>query len=135
MLIAGVTPDHMREVAILTEMLEKINENLELLDRSLKMYDKIPGSKRTKETEVVRTKIIRAKVMEAARQKKLEERFEIINEEIDKAKEEANVRITGVVHVGTKISMLGNIYTVQEDLKDVKYIYRNCEVEQLSGEE
>lgn len=71
MLIAGVTPDHMREVAILTEMLEKINENLELLDRSLKMYDKIPGSKRTKETEVVRTKIIRAKVMEAARQKSL----------------------------------------------------------------
>lgn len=135
MLIAGATPDHMREVAILTEMLEKINGNIELLDRSLKMYDRIPGDKCTKETEAVRTKIIRAKVMEAARQKKLKDRLEVVNEEIAKAKQEANVRITGVVHIGTKISMYGNIYTVNEDLKDVKYIYRNHQVEQLSGEE
>lgn len=135
MLVAGVTPDHMREVAILTETLEKINANLELLDKSLKMYDRIPGSKCTKETEAIRTKILRAKVMEAARQKKFKERFEIVNQEIDKAKEEANVRITGVVYVGTRISMFGSVYTVNEDFKDVKYIYRNYQVEQLSGEE
>ena len=73
--------------------------------------------------------------MEAARQKKLKDRLEVVNEEIAKAKQEANVKITGVVHIGTKISMYGNIYTVNEDLKDVKYIYRNHQVEQLSGEE
>ena len=135
MLIAGVTPEHMREVAILTETLEKVNANVELLDKSLKMYDRMPGAKYTKETEALRTKIVRAKVMEVARQKKLEERFEIVNEEIDRAKEEANVRITGVVHVGTRVSMLGNVYTVNEDFKDVKYIYTNYQVEQLPGDE
>ncbi len=135
MLTAGVIPEYMREVAILNDSLEKVNGNLELLDRSLKMYDKIPGDKRTKETESVRMKIIRAKVMESTRHKMFTEQLEKINAEIDRAKEEANVRITGIVHAGTRISMGGDIYSVKEDLRDVEYRYRNYKVVQLAGDE
>lgn len=132
---AGVVPDHIRQINDLTEKIKKHNSDLELLDKNLKICEAIDGSKRTKETEAVRMKILRAKIVVNTELRKDEDRLNYLNSQIDKAKAEAAVAIKGTVYPGVKVQMGQNTYTVQDATREVKFKIVNHEVVMRSGDE
>ena len=132
---AGVIQEDLNRLAQLVEEIDKAKSNNELLEKNLKIYEALDGSRRTKETEAVRMKILRAKIMVATEQKKLQEEYDQLEYSIETAKKEAMVHIKGVAYAGIKICIGRNSLVTQESLKDVKYKCVRDEVVLLSGDD
>lgn len=130
---AGAIPEHMRTAALLSEQLEQIKKDVSFLDKNLKIYEALPGDKRTKETEATRMKILRAKVIKATEQKDISDKLNAMNEEIDKAKSQAIIKITGNAYAGTKITMGKAMHIVKDSCRDVEFTYRNYEIIASAG--
>lgn len=134
-LSAGITSDHMKKLDKLKKDSIRINTEIEFLDKHLNVYDRLDGSSRTKETETLRMKIVRAKVIKAADLKSVDEEINIINSEIDTAKREAVVRVTGIAYAGIKIYMERDNYIEMDTCRDVVYKCINGSVVARPGEE
>lgn len=130
---AGAIPEHMRAAAEMSNTLEAVLRDIKILDEHLKKYDALDGSQRTKEIEATRMKILRAKVIKAAEQKSLYEKLTALNNEIDKAKHEAVIKITGTVHLGTQIKMGQASYIVKKSCRDAEYSCENYQIVQAAG--
>ncbi|MDE6023842.1 MAG: FapA family protein [Lachnospiraceae bacterium] len=120
---SGVSSEHIQDAIIYKDQLEKMSNDMELLNKNLKRFDAIPGNKRTKENEELRMRILRAKVIVAADYKKLEEKLEQLNSEMEMAREQAVIKITGYAYGGTKIVMGQNTFAIKDDVRDVEYRY------------
>ncbi len=132
---AGVMHD---EIVRLTKMeveRQQLEETIELLDKNLKIYDKLDGSKVTKETEALRMKILRAKVIKASEKKHLDDEINTINAEIERARRQAKVRVTGVVYAGTQICIGRNTLLTRETWKDVTFFSKSDEIVVMAGGE
>lgn len=115
----GVLPEQTLKIYELEEKSEQNRKDMQLLDKNFKICESIEGSKRTKETEAIRMKIVRAKVVLAAEQKKIEEQLKILKEEAESARRDAKVRITGTVNAGTKISVGSESLLVKKSDRNV----------------
>lgn len=134
-LYTGVLHDDIVKLSEIDEKIQKIKGDVEILDKNLKIYDSLDGSRRTKETEAVRMKILRAKVLEAAELKKLQDQHDALELEISTARKDAIIHITGVVYAGTKVCIGRSSLVTKESFKDVIYKSVNEEVVQTSGGE
>lgn len=134
-LSAGVMPEHIRSVNELKQKLKKLEKDIELLDKHMRICDSIEGSKRTKETEATRMKIIRAKVILTTDEKKIREQMEQLDGEIERAKREACVHITGTVFPRVRVSMGRGVYAVRDACKDVVFKLVNHNVVMRGAEE
>lgn len=130
---SGVLPEHVQDVAIYEEQIKKLSNDIELLEKNLKRFDAIPGNKRTKENEELRMRILRAKVIVVTDYKKIESKLEALKAEMEIAREQAVIKITGYAYNGTKIIMGQNGFTLKDDVRDVEYRYENNEVVQSAG--
>lgn len=110
------------------EEIKKLDGDIGLLDKQLKVFDNIDGSKRTKETEMLRMKIVRAKVVCTSRQRELEESCRILKDEISTAKKESVVVISEAVYPGVIVGVQGATFQVQEAFKEVTFKYKNGQV-------
>lgn len=131
----GMVAEEMQRAAELVQQHHRVTEEVELLDRNLKLYDSLEGSRRTKETEATRMKILRAKVIKTTEQKKIAEQLVRLNEEIRRARLQAHVRISGAVYAGVRVNIGKAWYEVKDACKDVQFLYRQGEVVMLSGDE
>ncbi|MBO5509189.1 MAG: DUF342 domain-containing protein, partial [Lachnospiraceae bacterium] len=134
-LSAGVMPEHIRNVNELKQKLKKLEKDIELLDKHMRICDSIEGSKRTKETEATRMKIIRAKVILTTDEKQIREQAEQLDGEIERAKREACVHITGTVFPRVRVSMGRGVYAVRDACKDVVFKLVNHNVVMRGAEE
>lgn len=134
-LSAGVIHDDLLRLSEISEKIQKIKTDVELLDKNLKIYESLEGERRTKETEAVRMKILRAKVLEAAELKKLQDEYNTLEAEVNLARTEAVVKITGIAYADTKICIGRSSLVTKESFKDVVYKVVNDEIVQLSGGE
>lgn len=132
---AGMVKEEVKRVSELTEKHCSVAEEVELLDRNLKLYDNLEGSKRTKETEATRIKILRAKVIKMAEQKKLEDELAALNAEIELARSEANIRIRGICYAGTIVNIGSGRCEIRESCKDVEFRFRLNEIVMLAGDD
>ncbi|MBQ8412325.1 MAG: DUF342 domain-containing protein, partial [Lachnospiraceae bacterium] len=94
---AGVHYEDLVRISELNEKAFKLKQAIELLEKNLKIYDSLDGSKITKETESMRMKILRAKVVEVTELKSVQEEIHRLEEEIEQARKEARIHITGIV--------------------------------------
>ncbi|MCM1295261.1 MAG: FapA family protein [Muribaculaceae bacterium] len=130
---SGVSQDHVRDAIIYEDQLKKLSKDIELLDRNLKKFDAIPGNMRTKENEELRMRILRAKVIVSTDYKKLESMLDALKEEMETARQQAVIKITGYAYNGTKIVMGQDIFPLMDDVRDVEFRYEDNKVVQAAG--
>ncbi len=132
---AGVVQEELEKVSRLTEERVKLVETIGLLEKNLKVYESLPGNRRTKETEAVRMKIFRAKVIKVTELKALDDTVAQLNEAIDTARRDAVVQVTGVSHAGIKVNIGRSCYISKDTWKDVVYKNINDNVVVQSGDD
>lgn len=132
---AGVVAEDFEKLTHISESMKKIQEEMALLDKNLKVFDQLDGSKRTKETESMRMKIFRVKIIKSTEYKKLQEQYHFLESEIERARSEAMVHITGTSYVGVKVVIGRASLTNKESFKDIVYKNRNEEIIIMSGDE
>lgn len=131
----GATSDYLRRITEIKEEMINADSELETLEKNLKRCESLDGSKRTKETEAIRMKLVRTKVIKTTERKKLADELVTLNSEIDKAKKEATVRITGIAYAGIQIVIGNEEYTARDSCKDVIYKIVGMEVTALAGDD
>lgn len=127
-LSVGVLPEIKKKIIELNESLAKVLGDLEVLDKNLKVCESIEGCKPTAETESVRVKIVRAKVVLSTEEHKLREELTHLESEVRRAKQEAVVRVIGTVYSGVSVFVGGNPFTVKDPCKDVIFKIVNEQV-------
>lgn len=132
---AGVIREEIKRVSELATQHHNVTEEVELLDRNLKLYDNLEGSRRTKETETMRMKILRAKVIKMTEQRKLADEMAALNDEIELARTQANVRIKGICYAGTIVNIGNSRCEIKEACKDVDFRFRLNEIVMLAGDD
>ena len=131
----GVIPEYIRQLNEVNAKLKKLYEDIELLDRNMKICDSIEGCKRTKETEAIRMKIMRAKVILSAEKKVLEDEKELRQLDIERSKTEAVVHIKGTVYTNTLVHIGMGKYRVKDACKNVIFRHKNEDVIMESAKE
>ena len=132
---AGVDQDMYRRAKELLEKHQKCKEDVKLFDKHLKACDSIEGSKRTPKTEQTRMKIVQAKVIRSSEMKKISEELECLNKQIELAKSEARVKITGIANISTKINIEKQWYMVNQPVKDVEFRLSGGFVKMYAGDD
>lgn len=132
---AGIVQEELEKATKLSEEREKLVETIVLLDKNLKVYESLPGNRRTKDTEATRMKIFRAKVIKVTELKTLDENLAKINDAIDTARKDASIQITGVSHAGIKINIGRSTLVSKDTWKDVVYKSINESILAVSGDE
>lgn len=132
---AGIVHDELEQQSSLMQEREKLVETLELLNKNLKVYDNLSGDKRTKETEALRMRIFRAKVIKVTELKSIDEKLSELEAIIDTARREAMIQVTGVSHSGIKINIGRTCLVAKETWKDVIYKSINEKIVVKSGDE
>ncbi len=127
-LVAGVFPETLSRDAELRALIEKVEGEVELLDRSARILERIAKTKATQENSARRMKIIRAKVIKTTELKKYQDE-KIRNEALIQSGKNASVTINNVIYPGCRIEIAGNGINVREQIKHVKFVLRNGNVE------
>lgn len=120
---AGITEKMLARHSELSELITKVNGEMDLLDRSAKIFERMEKTKVTKETENRRMKIIRAKVIKDTELKGYIKSFAEICEDISRGKD-AVILVRGIVYRGTRVEVRGVRYNVRETSKDVVFRLR-----------
>ncbi|MGN0495943.1 MAG: DUF342 domain-containing protein [Lachnospiraceae bacterium] len=127
-LVAGVLPETMNRDVELKYLIEKVEGEVELLDRSARILERMEKTKATKENSARRMKIIQAKVIKSTELKRYKDE-KIRSEALIQSGKDANIVISNVVYPGCRIEIAGNGISVKEQLKHVKFVLREGNVE------
>lgn len=127
-LVAGVLPKTLRRGTELDELIAKVEGEVDLLDRSAKILERMAQTKVAKGSDNRRMKIIQAKVIKTTELKQYQEEKIRIEAMISSGKD-ASIIIQNVVHPGCRIEIAGSGVTVREELKHVKFVLRNGNIE------
>ncbi len=127
LLSAGVSTEINIKIAAVTKNIEKVQSEIDLLDRSTKIFERMEKTQVTKEIEARRMKIIRAKVIKDTELKNCLKEYEYYNWLMDLAKD-AKVVIGGIIYRGTRVEIMGQRYNVRETSRDVSLRLRGIEV-------
>ena len=124
----GVSQNKMRRFSELKELIAKVEGEVDLLDRSAKMYERMEKTKITKEIQARRMKIIRAKIIKTTELRGyLKEQVEI-QDLIEKGKK-AVVEVGGTTFRGVQVEIKGQRITVANTVKHAKFLLKDGEVQ------
>ncbi len=115
--------------------LKKVRDDISLLEQNLYVYEHIDLKKRTKETEEIRMKLVRAKVVRTAERNQLNAQIDLISEEIAEVKKEADIKVLGTVYPGVVIMSEGDKWIQREAYRDLVYRMKNERIEMLDSTE
>lgn len=127
-LAAGVLPQTIRRDAELTQLIDKVTAEVDLLDRSAKIMERMVKTKVTKEVNNRRMKIIQAKVIKSTELKKYQDEKLRIAARI-RSGQDANVTIQNIIYPGCSVEIAGKRVEVRQQLKHVKFILKDGNVE------
>lgn len=131
---SGVLAEDTAEAARLNELLHSYDEKLSLLEKYLKQFDQIDGSKRTKETEALRMKTLRAKVVVVTDRKRTYEELTVINTRLAAARKSSDIHVKQLCHAGVIINISDAHFVMQEALKDVIFRLEHGEIVMVGAE-
>lgn len=131
----GETNLHREELNRYKARLKKVKEDIHLLERQMDKYDRIEGSEMSREMELMRMQVIRAKVLRQAEQRRLEDTIPQVEEELRSAEKDSFVRVTGAIYPGAVIVTETASYAQEEAYKDVYYKQHAGQIKPLSPEE
>lgn len=100
---------------------KKVLDEIDLLDKNLKVFESLEPQKRNKETESMRMKILRAKVLKQTQSKQLDEEIVQITQETETANRDSEVVVSGIAYPGVHVYMGREGYAVKEACKAVRF--------------
>ncbi len=124
---AGISTDVNIKLAETIKLMEKVQSEIDLLDRSTKIFEHMEKTQVTKEIEARRMKIIRAKVIKDTELKNHIKDYEYYNWLIELSKD-TKVIVNGIVYRGTRVEIMNQRYNVGEIARDVSFKLRGVEV-------
>lgn len=127
-LVAGVLPETMTRDVELKKLIEKVEGEVELLDRSARILDRMAKTKATQENSARRMKIIQAKVIKSTELKRYRDE-KIRSEAMIESGKNANIRVNNTIYPGCRVNIAGNVVDVHEPLKHVKFVLKDGNVE------
>ena len=127
-LAAGVLPKIIHRDTELAQLIEKVEEEVDLLDRSVKILERMSKAKITKEMNNRRMKIIRAKVIKSVELKKYREE-KIRSEALINSGKDANIVVQNVIYPGCRVEIAGRGIDVRQQLKHVKFVLKDGSIE------
>ena len=83
--------------------------------------------------EAMRMYVVREKVLKVTELRTLQDEYNILDNEIDTARREAKIHITGIAHNELKICIGRASYLAKESLKDIVYRNINDEIVLIPG--
>lgn len=126
-LSAGVSTEVNVKIAEVTKNIEKVQSEIDLLDRSAKIFEHMEKTQVTKEIQARRMKIVRAKVIKDTELKNCIKNYEYYKWLLELAWD-AKIVVTGIIYRGTRVEIMGQRYNVTEIAKDVSLRLRGIEV-------
>lgn len=127
-LAAGVLPKIFSRDAELTHLIEKVEGEVDLLERSAKILERMLKAKATKEMDARRMEIIRAKVIKSVELKKYRDEKKRSEALINSGKN-ANIVVRNVIYPGCRIEIAGRGIDVKQQLKHVKFVLKDGAIE------
>ncbi len=127
-LSAGVLPGILSRDAELTRLIKKVEEEVDLLERSAKILERMSKAKATKEMDARRMKIIRAKVIKSVELKKYRDE-KIRSEALINSGKDADIVIQNVIYPGCRVEIAGRGIDVKQQLKHVKFVLKDGDIE------
>lgn len=128
LLVAGALPDTLRRDRELVTLIEKVTSEVDLLDRSAKIMERMANTNITKETNNRRMKIIQAKVIKSTELKKYQME-KMRSEALIQSGKDANVVVQKVIFPGCRVEIAGVGIDVKQELKHVKFVLRDGNIE------
>lgn len=127
-LSAGVSPKVIQRNAELARLISKIKDEIDLLNRSAKVIERMPKEQITKEIESQRMKVVQAKVIKTTELRKYENEV-ARNEAIIASGAGATISVENVIYPGCRIELGGRELQVKQELKHVKFLFKNGDIE------
>ncbi len=128
LLVAGALPDTLRRDRELVALITKVEGEVDLLDRSAKIMERMANTNITKETNNRRMKIIQAKVIKSTELKKYQME-KMRSEALIQSGKDANVVVQKVIFPGCRVEIAGVGIDVKQELKHVKFVLRDGNIE------
>jgi len=128
LLVAGALPDILKRDVELIALIKKVEGEVELLDRSAKILERMANTNITKETNNRRMKIIQAKVIKSTELKKYQME-KVRSEALINSGKDASVVVQKVIFPGCRVEIAGVGIDVRQQLKHVKFVLRDGNVE------
>lgn len=126
-LAAGALPGMLKRDAELAELIKKTEGEVELLDRSIKILDRMEQTKVAKESANRKLKIIQAKVIRATDLKKYQEE-KSRSEALLKSGQEAQIIVRNNVYPGCLVEIAGIPLRVRQKAAHVKFTLKDGDV-------
>ena len=128
LLVAGALPDTLKRDVELSGLIKKVEGEVDLLDRSAKVLERMTNTNITKETNVRRMKIIQAKVIKSAELKKYQME-KVRSEALIHSGKDANIVVQKVIFPGCRVEIAGVGVEVRQEMKHVKFVLRDGIIE------
>lgn len=133
LLASGVQQEYYRKLMELINKIKKTTEDIEMLDKYLKAYSSLEGDKRTEETIAVQKRIMQAKIVKNTELKNDTAERDTLKDEIEEAELNAHISVSGIVHLGTKITIGSDTYVLKSMTRNVTYKRRNHQIITVDG--
>ncbi|MGN0437521.1 MAG: DUF342 domain-containing protein [Lachnospiraceae bacterium] len=127
-LVAGVLQETMARDVELTHLIEKVEGEVDLLDRSAHILDRMAKTKATQENSARRMKIIQAKVIKSTELKKYKDE-KMRSEALIASGKDACIVVNNTIHPGCRVNIAGSGVDVNRPMKHVKFVLRDGNVE------
>lgn len=127
-LVAGVLPETMKRDVELKGLIKKVEGEVELLDRSARILERMEKTNATKENSTRRMKIIQAKVIKSTELKRYQDE-KIRSEAMIQSGKDAGIIINNNIYPGCHVEIAGNGVDIKEQIKHVKFMLREGNIE------
>lgn len=127
-LAAGVLPAMMKRNTELHAMIKKVEEEVDLLDRSARIMERMTQTKVAKETANRRRKIIQAKIIKSAELRKYQEE-KLRSEELIQNGRNANITVEKIIFPGCRVEIAGTGVEIKEQIKHVKFVLKDGNIQ------
>lgn len=128
LLVAGALPSTLKRNAELISLIKKVEGEVDLLERSAKVLERMAKTNVTKEVNNRRMKIIQAKVIKTTELKKYQTE-KIRSEALIRSGKDANVTVQKVIFPGCRVEIAGTGIDVKQELKHVKFVLKDGAIE------
>lgn len=117
----GITPEDYDRYVELQGKLKNYSMKMSQINQHMERFNNIPADKLSAELNNTKNKILKAKISLSTQILTIKKELEPLINDVKLSHSTANIHVTGVSHIGVKVTICNNTYAVTEEFKDVVY--------------